>query len=234
MNFSENKYCIKHFFYVSNVASMADFIINSTCYPTSLNKYDPIGGAILNTLPAGYTQSWDVIQAFNTTAGNYSTTGSVLNTGGNSNTISWSTTSSGSIFPSKIGTISLAYVVRHTVTYDGCSATVPHKTSQSKSLEGGSGKGNDATGDDPINMKESNVKISPNPVKDNLTIDLSEIQTVYTQLVITDLLGKEVLRRDVKNPNEMIQVSTNNITKGIYNITLVGMDSQQSLRFVKQ
>lgn len=80
-----------------------------------------------------------------------------------------------------------------------------------------------------ITTNESNhsLLVYPNPTDDYLNIELPNGKPYKSlQLVISDLLGKIVMKREIANAQNTMQLSVRNFEKGLYNCQII-LDNQE-------
>ena len=83
-----------------------------------------------------------------------------------------------------------------------------------------------------ITANESNhsLLVYPNPTDDLLNIALPDGKLYKSlQIVISDLLGKIVMKREIANAQNTMQLNVRNFEKGLYNCQII-LDNQEVYR----
>lgn len=80
------------------------------------------------------------------------------------------------------------------------------------------------------NIDDNNINIHPNPASNYFIIDKIDRNKSY-EISITNILGKQVYKKSIKGLSEL-RVNTNNFSKGLYNVSIVSDNKQESRKVI--
>jgi hypothetical protein len=83
-----------------------------------------------------------------------------------------------------------------------------------------------------VSSQQSAVWIYPNPATSTITISTPATSEKNTILSLTDITGKEVLKRELKQAQHVIDVS--GLPRGVYFVRITGEDAVWTGRFIKE
>ncbi len=69
-----------------------------------------------------------------------------------------------------------------------------------------------------------NIILYPNPAKEQVNIKIDNYS--FTELTITDILGKQVFNTNINSIDGIIQINTNSLSSGVYNVNLKSEQTQ--------
>jgi hypothetical protein len=76
--------------------------------------------------------------------------------------------------------------------------------------------------------------IYPNPVKNQLNVAIDPVQPVIVMISITDLVGRTILREEHEiNSAETMVLDVSRLAKGIYSLTITGLDASITEKIIK-
>ena len=85
-----------------------------------------------------------------------------------------------------------------------------------------------------FNTTDGNFNLFPNPVQNTVTLSLPPFGQATTVINVFDINGKKVLEKRI-NGNVLNQtIDVRNLAKGIYQVTLVQGNQQQTVKMIKQ
>ena len=85
-----------------------------------------------------------------------------------------------------------------------------------------------------FNTIDGNFNLFPNPVQNTVTLSLPPSGQATTVINVFDINGKKVLEKRI-NGNVLNQtIDVRNLAKGIYQVTLVQGNQQQTVKMIKQ
>ena len=164
-------------------------------------------------LPAGATEYWEIFKAANCIGTDTTTTGPVLDT---------ATTST---FVVANLPVNSCYIIIRTLQYsDGICRPVVQKGKAGRGMTSGLITLTDNAKAEP--------KIYPNPTLDFINIELPVTANKIKEIEVIDMLGNVVLFEEVSNKSN-IQLSTKDLSSGVYSIKFLGDNYSKSLKLVK-
>jgi hypothetical protein len=93
---------------------------------------------------------------------------------------------------------------------------------------------NDVTTGSQENSTASVLHVFPNPVADQLILQTSFSPNNIVEINITNGLGQIIRQQAAKFINNKINVRVNDLSKGIYLVTLISPEGTSSTKFVKE
>jgi hypothetical protein len=82
-----------------------------------------------------------------------------------------------------------------------------------------------------LDTSESTLVVYPNPVKDFIKVRTSLSGNLY--ISIADVTGRVLKQLTVSNSTNIL-LNTNNLSSGIYRLTINGADTTESITFIKE